>query len=128
MAKLSADNVQQTVDRIMGVLSEVSRLSNSLVQGEVLDEIRQMSNLAREIALQFGVHPAQLRLSVPHHGAEIQIGAEFHDCQDADSYRGATYPVDLVVVPGLQKIGDARSDMSSKRIITPCEIYPDGVE
>ncbi|MCJ1343006.1 hypothetical protein MMC31_001195 [Peltigera leucophlebia] len=124
LAKLSADNVQKTVDRIIGVLSEVSRLSNSLVPSYVEAEIHKMADLAREIALQFGVHTAQLRLSVPHHGAQIRIGEEFYDCEDGDSERGTVYQVDLVIFPGLERIGDGRSDMSSKQIITPCEIYP----
>jgi hypothetical protein len=124
LAKLNADNIHQTVDRIMGVLSEVSRLSNSLVRSEVEDQIRQITNLAREIALQFGVQTAQLQLSVPNRGGDIQIGEEFHDCQDGDSYKGEVCAVDLVIVPGLQKIGDGRFDMNSKRIIVPCEIYP----
>lgn len=126
LAKLSADNVQQTVDRIMGVLSEVSRLSNSNVRSDVEDETHKMANLARNIALQFGVHTAQLRLSVPHRGAQIQIGEEFHDCEDGDFHRGTICLVDLVTFPGLERIGDGRSDMSSKQIITPCEIYPGG--
>jgi hypothetical protein len=125
LAKLNAENVHQTIDRIMVVLSEVSSLSNSSVRSEVVDQIIQMTDLAREIALQFGVHSAQLRLSIPNRGEEIQIGEEFHDCEDGDCNRGSTCTVDLVVVPGLQKIGDGRFDMSSKRIIVPCEIYPD---
>ena len=89
------------------------------------DEIRQMTNLACEIALQFGVHSAQLRLSAPNRGEQVQIGEEFHDCEDGDSHKGSVYGVDLVIVPGLQKIGDGRSDMSSKWTIVPCEFYPD---
>jgi hypothetical protein len=98
-------------------------LSNSLVRSEVEDKIPQIANLAREIALQFGVQTAQLRLSVPTYGEEIQIGEEFHDCEDGDRYRGSVCAVDLVIVPGLQKIGDGQSDMTSNRIIVPCEIY-----
>ena len=85
-----------------------------------------MVTLAREIALQFGIHSAQLLLCVPQRGEQIQIGEEFHDCEDGDCYKGTVYAVDQLIVPGLQKIGDGRSDMSSKRIITPCEIYPEG--
>src|SRR5271154_7080687 len=125
LARLNSDNINRTVDRTMGILSEVSKLSNSSVRSEVEDEIRQMVNLAREIALQFGVHSAQLRLLIPNRGELVQIGEEFHDCEDGDCHRGSIYGVDLVIVPGLQKIGDGRSDMSSKRTIVPCEFYPD---
>jgi hypothetical protein len=125
LARLNSDNITRTVDRIMSLLSEVSKLSNSSIRSEVEDEIRQMTNLAREIALQFGIHSAQLRLSIPNRGEQVQIGEDFHDCIDGDSHRGSIFGVDLVIVPGLQKIGDGRSDMSSKRTIVPCEFYPD---
>lgn len=124
LAKLSAENLRQTVNRIMGVLSEVSRLSNSRVRGETEAEVHKLADIACEIAVQFGVHPAQLHLSIPHRGAQIQIGDEFHDCEDGDVDRGMICPVDLVTFPGLARIGDGRSEMSSKQIITPCEIYP----
>lgn len=110
----------------MGILSEVSMLSNSNIRSDVEDETHKMANLAHEIALQFGVHTAQLRLSAPLHGAQVQIGEEFHDCEDGDFSRGTLCLVDLVTFPGLERIGDGRSNMSSKQIITPCEIYPGG--
>ena len=125
VAKLSANNVNQTVNRIMGVLSEVSKLSNKKVSDEVEDEVREMANLCLEIALQFGIHSAELRLSVPERGEQITIGEEFQDCQDGDRYKGIVHAVDLVIVPGLQKIGDGRSDMTTKYIVVPCGIYPE---
>ncbi|KAI9786204.1 MAG: hypothetical protein M1839_007614 [Geoglossum umbratile] len=125
LAKLSADNVNQAVNRIMGVLSEVARLSNSTVKSEVEDDIRRMANLSLEIALQFGVHSAKLRLSGASRGEQVVIGEEFHDCEDGDYNKGSPFVVDLVVVPSLQKIGDGRLDMTSKRTIVPCEIYPE---
>jgi len=75
--------------------------------------------------MQFGLHSAQLQLHMPGRGDEVQIGEEVHDCFDADSDRGAKRFVSLVTLPGLQKIGDGRLDMKSKRILVPCEIYPD---
>ena len=125
LAKLSADNVNQTVDRVIRILSEVSSMSNSFPSSETKDHIRQMANLGRDMALQFGLHPAQLRLLFPSRGERIQIGEEFHDCEDGDCNRGVWYKVDLVTTPGLRKIGGGRSDMNSEKIIVPCEIYPD---
>lgn len=123
MASLGADSIQQAVNRIMDILSEVSRLSGSVIQHGMEEQIRQIATLARNIALQFGIQTAELRLLVPTRGEEVQIGEEIHDCEDGDRYKGSTCAADLVIVPGLQKIGDGRSDMSSKRIIVPCEIY-----
>jgi hypothetical protein len=121
----SVDNVNQTVNRIIGVLSEVSKMSGAEVSDEMEDRVREITDLCFNIALQFGIHTAQLRLSIPDRGEQITIGEEFHDCQNGELDKGAVYAVDLVVVPGLQKIGDGRSDMTKKHIIVPCEIYPE---
>src|SRR5579862_7188495 len=64
MAEFSADNVNQTVNRIIGVLSEVSQLSSTRVSDEMKDRVREMANLCLNIALQFGIHTAELRLSI----------------------------------------------------------------
>ena len=103
---------------------EVSKLSNSQVRRELQDEVRQMATVASQIAIQFGVHPAQLQLSFPKSGERVEIGADFQDIEDGEDSKGVVYSVDLVVVPGLQKIGDGKSDMTSKRSIVPCEIFP----
>jgi hypothetical protein len=125
LARLSAKNVDQTVARIMAILTEVSNLSSSHVRVEMEHDIHQMVNLGSVIALQFGVHLAQLRILVPSRGEQIQIGESYQDCEDGDCYKGSIYGVDLVTAPGLQKIGDGKSDMSSSRTMVPCEIYPD---
>jgi hypothetical protein len=125
LAKLRADNVHQTTNRIMGFLHEVAQLSHSNVGIKVENEIHEIVNLSLDIALQFGVHAAQLQLLSPGRGERIEIGEDFHHCEDADYCRGSTYTVDLVILPGLKKIGDGRSDMSSRRTIIPCEIYPE---
>jgi hypothetical protein len=124
VAQLDKQNINQTIDRVMAVLSEVSSLSGGSIRDEFEDEVRQMTHLAHDIGLQCGVHCAQLRLFTPNSGDEIQIGADFHDCEDGDSKKGSVYAVDLAIVPGLGKVGDGRSDMSSRRTIVPCEIYP----
>lgn len=124
IATLIMDNVSQTTARITSVLLGVSKLSGSSPRSE-MEEVQQIVHHARDLALQFGVHTAQLQLHMPEHGAEVQIGDEVHDCEDGDCDRGAKHFVDLVTLPGLQKLGDGRSDMQSKRILVPCEIYPD---
>jgi hypothetical protein len=123
LTQLSGDNDHQTINRIMAFLSEVAQLSNNTISSEVEDQIHQLVNIAGEIALQFGIQTAQLQLFFPNCGENIQIGEEFQDCEDGDFHRGSICTADLVVVPGLQKIGDGRSDMASKCIIVPCEFY-----
>lgn len=124
LVKISAENVRQTVGRILSVLNEVAKFSNNSLQNETEREVGLMVNLARDIALQFGINPAQLRVVVPRYGDRVQIGEEYHDCEDGDCSSDSFFTVDLLVVPGLQKIGDGRSEMISKRVIVPCEIYP----
>ena len=83
-----------------------------------------MVALGRDIALQFGIQPAQMQLVIPGHGEKIKIGERYHDCEDADSFKGKTQSVDIVTAPGLQKVGDGRSELGSQRAMVPCEIYP----
>lgn len=125
LAKLNADNIEQATNRILVILSEIAGLSNNSVGGEVEDKVRQVADLAVEIALQFGINSTQLQLIMPNRGEQVEIGEEFYDCEDGDCNKGASYTVDLVVLPGLQKLGDGKSDANSKRTIVPCEFYPE---
>ncbi len=124
IARLSTENLNSTVARILSVLSEVAGLSHASVRPDTQEQVRQMVLLGRDIALQFGIQTAQLQLVVPNHGEQIRIGESFHDCEDGDSFKGKAHDVDLVTAPGLQKLGDGRADMHSRRAMVPCEIYP----
>ena len=83
-----------------------------------------MVQTAFELALQFGVQLAQLKVCSPQLGELIKIGEHFHDCEDGDLKKGVEYFVHLVVSPGLQKIGDGKSVKAAKKSIVPCEVYP----
>lgn len=124
-AKLSASNVEQVTNLIMAIFVQVIKVTNGSLRDGVEDEILKATHLAREISLQFGIHPARLQLVIPARGEIVEIGKDYHDCCDSDYYAGKKYKVDLVTTPGLQKIGDGRSNMTSKWTIVPCEIYPD---
>lgn len=124
VAKLFEHNVEDTVGRIMTLLVQISSLSNSDLPSDIEKDVYKIAMLAAEIGLQFGIHPAQLVLKIPVRGEQVQIGPEVHDCEDGDRNAGSRFPVDLVVVPGLQKVGDGRADLASMRVIVPCEIYP----
>ncbi|KUJ12159.1 uncharacterized protein LY89DRAFT_688620 [Mollisia scopiformis] len=124
IAQLNTENFNDTVSRITRVLSEVANLSHAEIRPEIQDQIRQMVALGRDIALQFGIQPAQMQLVVPKYGEKIKIGEKFHDCEDGDSFKGKTQSVDIVTAPGLEKLGDGRSDLSAQRAMVPCEIYP----
>lgn len=124
VVKLYTANFSQAVDRIRSLLSHVALLSKNVVSSEVDAKIDQIVRTAVDIALQFGVQMSQLRLVVPNRGQKIQIGEEFHECDDGDCNKGDFMTVDLVVFPGVQRIGDGRSNMTSKRTIIPCDVYP----
>lgn len=105
------------------VLKQVSKLSDTPIHDE-MEEVQHIAQQARDLAVQFGLQQAQLLLYMPKHGDVIQIGEEVYDCEDGDCDRGAKHSVALVTLPGLQKIGDGRADIQSKRTLIPCEIYP----
>lgn len=88
------------------------------------EQVRRIALDSQELAMQFGLHAARLQLLMPAQGDEVRIGSEVYDCEDGDCDRGAKHVVDLVTLPGLQVIGDGRSDHVFKRTLVPCEIYP----
>jgi hypothetical protein len=124
LCNISRENVTKTVDRILDLLSEAAELSDNVLGPDVEENVREMVDVSLKIALQFGVQSAQLQLCSPEPGDHVKMGTDFHDCEDGDLKKGFEYEVDLVVAPGLQKIGDGRSNKASKRTIVPCEIYP----
>ena len=103
ITKLITDNVNQAIARMTSVLSEVSRLSGSNPRSEI-EELQQIALQARDLALQFGLHPAQLQLYMPKHGDEVQIGEDVYDCEDGDCERGAKPLVALVTLPAFKNL------------------------
>jgi hypothetical protein len=87
------------------------------------DEVKTIVRLAFEMAIQFGVNPACLSLLIPTAGEFVVIGTEYHDCEDGEEHRGTRSKVDLVVAPGLVRVGDGKSEMSKRYPIVPCEIF-----
>jgi hypothetical protein len=102
----------------------LNKVSETPISKQIEDQIAQIASLASELGLQCGVQPAQLQLFTPSRGQEVQIGDEYHDYADGDSQRGSIVTVDLVLSPGLNRIGDGRGDMNTKIRLVPCEICP----
>jgi hypothetical protein len=121
-AGASYRNLESAVQRISHVFSVVTQLSSRPCPTSEA-EIREIAKLAREIALQFGVHPAHLRLVMPEHGQRVRIGDEYHDCYDGAENRGALCTVDLMKSAGLQKVGNGRGQSQAVTTIVPCEIF-----
>jgi hypothetical protein len=123
LARLRKDNIDLTTARILGFLSEFAKLCNGVVSEEVENEIGQLVEQSFELAVQFGVQPARLHLLFPERGEVITIGPDYHETQDGDEAKGSSFEVDLVTAGGLQKVGDGRSDMVTKRAIFPCQVW-----
>ncbi|KAK0706278.1 hypothetical protein B0T26DRAFT_446666 [Lasiosphaeria miniovina] len=123
VAQLGEANVERCVQQVMGFLTELSTISAEPLYADLGDEVRSLVRLAFEVALQFGVNQANLALLAVEPGEAVVIGPDFHDCEDADEHRGTRARVDLVVSPGLQRVGDGRTELARKRTIVPCEIF-----
>jgi hypothetical protein len=121
---LSDANNNTTVSRILAILQEVSSLSNAMLRPDIKSDVSRIAKMAAAIAIQFGVHPARLELLEASRGENIKIGSDFHDCEDGDIEKGASYQIDMIVAPGLRKVGNGRADLTVRRTVIPCEIYP----
>jgi hypothetical protein len=124
LAKLYVENVTSTCTIILDLLKALTTLSGHPLPPSVEKEVHDIVRLSSEYAMQIGVNPAQLFIGVPLHREIVQIGSEYHDYQNGDSDRGTPATVDLMVAPGVLKVGDGRSDLETRRSIVPCVFYP----
>ena len=93
---------------------------------EILVQVCKIAKLGAELALEIGVQRAQVGLLVAGKGTgfpTVSIGAEWHDCENGDAAKGTTVIVDLLVSPGLIKLGNGRGDMDAKRVLVPADVY-----
>jgi hypothetical protein len=128
LIKLSALHVKQTASRILKALREVSNLCASTIDSDTERDVHQMATAAQEIALQFGIQTAELRLVLPKSGEQVQIGDEYQHYSNGDMEKGRLETIDFVVVPGLQKLTQERSGARSTRTIVSCNYYPAKVD
>jgi len=95
------------------------------VGDDVKVELPRIVDTAAELALEIGVQRAQVGLSVPMPGHIVTIGDEFHDHRDGavPKFKGKEYRVDLLVTPGLFRVGNGRGDMWTSRTLVPAEVF-----
>ncbi|KAK0615160.1 hypothetical protein B0T17DRAFT_497746 [Bombardia bombarda] len=122
IANAHAENANQVKKSLLEALSSVC--DGVMVSEEIQDKVDETVRCAGELALEFGVHKAKICFGLPGHGDTVQIGAEFVDCEDGDSGRGALEVVELAVSPSLFMIGDGRNDLITANCLWPGEIYP----
>jgi hypothetical protein len=124
-ARLSAANLHTSISEIQSLFVSVSQFTAGGVNTTNTD-IHKAALIAREIASQFGVNEANLKLISPAPGERIIIGTEYHDCYTRDKNAGKHCTVDLVKRPGLQKVGrkpDGTIDANATRTLLPCEVF-----
>jgi hypothetical protein len=122
-SSLSSTNLDSAIRGIQQLFNTISQYTSQRIPDNT-PEIRQTVKLAREIALQFGIHPATLQLYFQGRNDTIEIGTEFYDCNSGTMNAGEERTIDIATCPGLRKIGDGKLDMESVLTIVPCEIIP----
>jgi hypothetical protein len=120
LSRMHNENIKQCTVQMTNVLHLAS---SGFDKSGVQDLLLGIAETAAEVAFQFGIQPATLQLSIPHSHQQVVIGDEYHDCIDADSFRGAGTDVELVVSPGVIRLGDGRANMNSRISLVPCQIY-----
>ena len=115
--------MRAAADRIVDVLSQ---LAGQPLDGETIKSVQLVSRLAAEMGLQIGVQPSKVFFVCPERHRVVEIGKQYHHCMDGDADKGRRVAVDLVVVPGLVRVGDGKRNLEVQVLLSPCEIYPDG--
>ena len=114
-------SIKQLLDRITGYAP----------RPDALEAVPAIVNLAAELGIEFGVQRAQVWLVMPQRNDLVQAGPEYQDClggatdnNDKDHQGGRDLKVDLMVSPGIVRIGDGRGDLSVRKALVPCEVIP----
>lgn len=122
IVRLGYHNVAHVAEQTMSMLSTI--VGSSPQFGELKRQIHEAASLAFEVALQFGINPAQLVLLSAGRNETVTIDKKqgFIDCED-EKETGDVVRVALAVTPGLLRIGDGRSETTQRHTIWPCEVF-----
>ncbi len=119
------DHCESVVANIRALLN---RITASETNPAVLDAVPEIVRLAAELGLECGVQRAQLWLLLPKRGEVVPEGAEYESCLggsgNADTSQQRSVVVDLLVSPGLVRVGDGRGDMAVRKALLACEVFP----
>lgn len=78
--------------------------------------------LVGELALEFGAQRSELGLKLVERDDIIRLGGEFVDCEGVVT--GGTFvKASLMICPSLFGVGDGGSDLSSRRILVPGQVF-----
>lgn len=115
-------NIKKAAAHMDKVLAEVAGSTSPSSTKSRRELVLRAARLGAEMGLQLGVQTARVELTRPSRNQSVVIGGEFHHCVDGDLYRGQRVRVDLVVSPGLARIGSKTDDRTV--VLVQCNIYP----
>jgi hypothetical protein len=121
ISKIYQDNVSRVASELDRILEEFTGRNSDQATAK---SIRKIASLAGELGLQFGVHRAHLLLDFPETGSQVRGGTEYSHYRDGEKYQNQMMEVELVLSPGLVRIGDGRRSLSVKAPLQPSLIYP----
>ncbi|KAM7211659.1 hypothetical protein V8F06_012959 [Rhypophila decipiens] len=121
LLSLYGTNIKKAAGGMEKVLADVTGRECATTVKSRREMILKAARLAAELGLQLGVQCARVELKRPARNQSVVIGDEFHHCMDGDLDRGQRVRVDLVVSPGLTRLGSAKTD---DKPVVHCNIYP----
>lgn len=131
---------RQHCDSVIASIRQLlDRVTGNATRSNTLDAVPAIVNLAAELGIEFGVQRAQILLVVPQRNDLVQEGPEYQDCLGSRGGAAAhgsgedgnknnkgdrDMKVDLVVSPGMVRIGDGHGDLTFRKALVPCEVFP----
>jgi hypothetical protein len=114
------ENCQDVERRILDLVQAATGRAAPVA---VQQEVRKIPRLAGELAITLGAQRARIHLAGAQRGDVVRQDGTF-DVQNGGSRGGAR--AELLLSPGLVKIGDGRGDMETRRVLLSGEIFAMG--
>jgi hypothetical protein len=114
-------NVTEAIQRIIAIMEQAT---GSTLSEQKVNKVHKAVSLAAKMGLQFGVHMDKLEFTWPRQQAQVVIGREFIIEREGGRDSGKAVLVDLVVEPGLSRLGDGRGNLERRIALLPCKFVP----
>ena len=114
-------NVTGAVQRVAAIMADAT---GAPLRSQELGQLKKAVTLAAQLGLQFGVHTGKLEFTWPEPGTRVVIGKEFMDEREGAMGSGRSVLVDLVVEPGLNRLGNGRGSVQEMVSLLPCQLVP----
>jgi len=121
MTQWHAETRDWAAKSLMNTLVEITE---SNVPEGIEADVCQFLSRAGELALCLGEQRARVQLLECRPGENVIIGPEFeHSFGALGCERGEERAAQILVRPGLCKIGNGRGEMQTRRVLLPAEIF-----